>query len=65
MLPQERGTDASHVHQQHEKVHWAVILYAALLRQAFAHCGKFLTAAHKKRTAQRSSEQALGKRMAC
>ena len=25
----------------------AVILHAVLLRQAFAHCGKFLTAAHR------------------
>ena len=27
---------------------WAVILHAALLRQAFAHCGKFLTAASRR-----------------
>ena len=27
---------------------WAVILHAVLLRQAFAHCGKFLTAASRR-----------------
>ena len=27
---------------------WAVFLHAVLLRQAFAHCGKFLTAASRR-----------------
>ena len=27
---------------------WAVIPHAVLLRQAFAHCGKFLTAASRR-----------------